>query len=155
MRRQKSAFTKVARQLNVAAVIVGILVFATAEWEGLSLLSLFLRSWFSILMVLVATLLLPAIWWSLHRSKVIWSRVIAAGQVLCILLAWFWVQYPAVINLREGFPDLTFYNAAAPEATLIQLVWALVIGSCIILPFLFYLMKVFKGGQFGTENFKE
>ncbi|SMO60582.1 cytochrome d ubiquinol oxidase subunit II [Gracilimonas mengyeensis] len=146
--KQRSAFTKTARNLNIAAVFIGILVFASAHFEGLTLLSMFLDSWFAILMAALATLLLPAIWWSLQHYKVILSRIFAAGQVVAILLAWFWVQYPSIINRTDGFEDLTFYNTAAPDATLTQLVWALVIGSCIILPCLFYLMRVFKGGQF-------
>lgn len=71
----------------------------------------------------------------------------------CNFSSLVWVQYPVVINRAEGFSDLTFYNTAAPEATMLQLVWALVIGACLILPFLFYLMKVFKGEQFAnTKN---
>lgn len=146
-KHQQSAFTSVARRLNMIAVVIGALVFISAEFEGFSLLNLFMNSWFAICMAVVATLLLPAIWWSLIYSKVIWSRVFAGIQVVAILLAWFWIQYPAIIN-RQGFADLTFYNSAAPESTLVQLIWALVVGSCFILPFLFYLMKVFKGEQF-------
>lgn len=149
---QRASFTKTAIYLNIAAVIIGIFVFITGEWEGLSLLNLFLNSWFAILMIILATLLLPAIWWSLQNYKVIASRVLAAIQVVCILLAWFWVQYPSIINRQEGYSDLTFHNTAAPDATLIQLVWALAVGSCIILPFLFYLMRVFKGEQFKQSD---
>ncbi len=146
--RQRKAFTKSARGLNIAAVVTGMIVFASAEWEGLPLISLFIDSWFAILMLIAATLLLPAVWWSLLKTKIILSRIFAASQVICILLAWFRVQYPVVINRVEGYSDLTFYNSAAPDATLLQLVIALVVGSIIILPFLFYLMKTFKGQQF-------
>lgn len=150
--RKRSEFTIVARRLNIATVFIGALVFLSAEWEGLSLLNLFLDSWFAMLMVLGATLLLPAIWWSLLHSKVLISRVLGAAQIVAILMAWFWVQFPVVINRAEGFSDLTFYNTAAPESTMLQLVLALVIGSLIILPFLFYLMKVFKGEQFAEPT---
>lgn len=150
--QQRSAFITSARRLNIAAVVIGIFVFASADLAGLSLLSLFIESWVAILMVALATLLLPAIWRSLNWRKVIWSRFLAATQVIAILMAWFWVQYPIVINRIEGIDDLTFYNSAAPETTLTQLVWALVVGSSIILPFLFYLMKIFKGSQFITEK---
>jgi len=46
---------------------------------------------------------------------------------------------------------LTFHNTAAPEATLLQLVIALVVGSCLILPFLYFLMVTFKGTQFSQN----
>lgn len=146
--QKRNAFTKSARELNAAAVVIGILVFASAEWEGLPLVSMFAGSWFALTMLIAATLLLPALWWSLIQTKIILSRFLAAAQVTCILLAWFQVQYPVVINQTEGFPDLTFYNSAAPEATLMQLIIALLIGSLLIFPFLFYLMKTFKAQQF-------
>jgi len=149
--RQQATFTIFARRLNIAAVIIGSLVFFSAEFEGLPLLSHFAESWFAVGMVVVATLLLPAIWWALIYARVWWSRLFAAMQVVAILLAWFWVQHPVMVNRQEGFADLTFYNTAAPEATLTQLVWALIVGSCIILPFLFYLMKTFKGGRVSVK----
>lgn len=148
----REAFKSSAIKLNIAAVITGGVVFITAEWEGLSLFSMFLNSWFALLMVAVATLLLPLLWRSLNRNQAVLSRVFAASQVIIILLAWFWVQMPVVIRLAGNSADLTFYNSAAPDATLWQLLLALVIGSCIILPFLYYLMKVFKGGIFNVEE---
>lgn len=145
---RRNAFTRSAGELNIAAVVIGILVFAAGEWEGLSLISLFVDSWFAILMIIIATLLLPAVWWSLLKARVVFSRVFAAAQIVCIMLAWFQVQYPVVINMTDDFDGLTFHNTAAPDATLLQLIIALVLGSVIILPFLFYLMKTFKEQQF-------
>jgi len=98
-------------------------------------------------MVILATLLFAVIRWSPDQSQIVLSRMAATLQVIAILLAWFWVQFPVLFN-QSGGQAITFYNAAAPHATLVQLVWALAVGSCIILPFLFYLMKTFMGGQF-------
>lgn len=142
------SFTTIAKTLNAGAVAAGILVFSTAEISELSLFSMFLDSWFALCMVAVATLFIPLFWWALQDEKTLLSRIVAAAQVLSVLLAWFWVQMPVVIRMAGTTPDLTFYNSAAPEATLWQLFLALVVGSCIILPSLYYLMKVFKGEQF-------
>lgn len=101
--------------------------------------------------VVLATGILPLLWISLRGSKVVWSRLLSAAQVVFILIAWFWVQHPIVIKTVKAENFLTVYNAAAPEATMLQLVIALAIGSCIILPFLYFLMKTFKGTQF-VEN---
>lgn len=103
-------------------------------------------------MVAFATLSIPFFLWALQTEKKLLSRVVAAGQVVSILLAWFWVQMPVVIRLAEPAPDLTFYNSVAPDATLRQLFLALVVGSCIILPSLYYLVKVFKGERFSSEK---
>lgn len=140
-------FTSSAKTLNATSVASGILVFTSAEFNGLPLFSMYVNSWFALMMVIFATLLIPILWWSLQQEKIILSRMLAAGQVIAVMLAWFWVQMPVVIR-QTGAADLTFYNSVAPDATLWQLFWALVVGSCIILPFLYYLMKVFKGSQF-------
>ena len=60
-----------------------------------------------------------------------------------ILAAWFAVQFPVLVRMAGG-SDLTFFNAHAPAATLDQLGWALIAGSALILPSLFWLFKVFK-----------
>lgn len=149
--RKREAFIHAAKRLNAAAVVTGVLVFGAAQWDGLPLLGLFLQSPVALLTAVLATLALPLLWRSLHRAQVTRARILAAGQVVFVLLAWFWVQYPVVINMGTGEQPLTFYNSAAPDATLLQLVIALVIGSCIILPYLYYLMATFKGEQFGSE----
>lgn len=146
-REHRNTFIRSAKLVNALAVIIGALVFASAHWSGLPLLSLFYDSWVAIITVVLATAILPPLWISLQQSKVVLSRFLAGAQVLLILFAWFWVQYPVVVQINGALP-LTFYNSAAPESTLLQLVIALVIGSLIILPFLYYLMKTFKGSQF-------
>lgn len=145
---QRSAFITAAKRINSATVIIGALVFASAHWNGLPLLALFYESWVAIAAVVLATIILPFLWRSLHHSHVVRSRVLAGLQVNLILFAWFWVQYPVAINIGHGSESLTFYKAAAPPATMLQLVWALIIGSCIILPFLYFLMQTFKKSQF-------
>lgn len=50
---------------------------------------------------------------------------------------------------------LSFYEQAAPQATLVQLVLALVVGSLFIFPSLIFLLRVFKvegGGRNGPRE---
>lgn len=152
-KEQREAVIQAAKYLNSAAVVVGVLVFGAAQWDGLPLANFFLNSPVALAAMGLATLILPFLWRSLHRAQVVWSRILAASQVVLILLAWFWIQYPVVLNMADTDQALTFYNAAAPDATLLQLIIALVIGSCIILPFLYFLMKTFKGKQFTHRGF--
>lgn len=144
------SFTSAAWSLNAISIASGILVFTSAQFDGLPLFKMFVNSWFAISMVILATILIPLLWWSLNHERIIVSRVVAAGQVIAVMLAWFWVQMPVVIRLI-GPTDLTFHNSVAPDATLWQLLLALIVGSCIILPFLYYLMRVFKGEQFRSD----
>lgn len=145
-------FLRAAKRINIFAVISGALVFSSAHWDGLPLLSLFLESWVAIASVTAATILLPLTWRSLNRKAVIASRIYAGAQVVLIMFAWFWVQAPVVLNLTESNVDLTFYNTAAPSSTLLQLTLALIVGSLIILPSLYFLMKTFKGKQFSFRK---
>jgi cytochrome d ubiquinol oxidase subunit II len=53
------------------------------------------------------------------------------------------VYFPTLVRLKDG-ADLTFYNSASPPVTLNYLGWALIVGSMIIFPALFFLLNVFK-----------
>src|SRR5690625_4036522 len=120
-------FIRSARYLNIAVVLAGGLVFGAAWLDGLPLAALFLQSPVALAIVILATLILPFLWRSLYHAHVVWTRILAAAQVVFILLAWFWIQYPVVVNMVDTGQALTFHNTAAPEATLLQLVIALVV----------------------------
>jgi cytochrome d ubiquinol oxidase subunit II len=65
-----------------------------------------------------------------------------AAQVGLVLIGWYRLQYPVIVNAPTT--PLTIYTAAAPEATLRYLLYALIAGSVIIFPALFFLLKIFK-----------
>ncbi|HEU5056286.1 MAG TPA: cytochrome d ubiquinol oxidase subunit II [Kofleriaceae bacterium] len=76
---------------------------------------------------------------SLLRGRVRVARALAAGQVALIVIGWGVVQYPTLIA-----PDLTIGGAAAPDVTLRLLVPVLAVGGAVVLPSLYWLMRVFK-----------
>ena len=65
--------------------------------------------------------------------------MLAIGQVALIVIGWGLAQYPHLIA-----PDLTIRSAAAPPVALRVLVPALVVGGVILLPSLYYLLRIFK-----------
>ncbi len=73
----------------------------------------------------------------LRRVKA--ARVLAAAQVTLILVGWGLAQRPYIVA-----PDLTLAATAAPRRTLELLLGALGVGSLILLPSLYGLMRVFK-----------
>ena len=75
------------------------------------------------------------------------ARILVAAQVGLVLIGWYRLQYPGIINAPAT--PLTIYTAAAPEATLRYLLYALIAGSVIIFPALFYLLKIFKLSEAG------
>jgi|SRR5690554_751576 len=143
----RNRFLKFARIANIATVLSGGLVFVFAEANGLSLARMFLNSPGALTAVILATLSLPMLWWSLVQGKVVLPRILAGFQTLMVLGAWFWDQYPAVLRYSNG-DYLSLFNSAAPEATMHQLALALLVGSLLILPALFFLMRTFKGSTF-------
>lgn len=78
----------------------------------------------------------------IKQNRIYQTRIVAAGQVTLILLGWFVLHAPNAMILASG--PMSFFEAAAPRATLIQLNFALLVGSLFIFPSLFYLLKVFK-----------
>jgi cytochrome d ubiquinol oxidase subunit II len=146
-------FLRIARNANFITVLAGGLVFLAAEWNGLSLAAMFWQSTPALLAAVFATLSLPLLWWSLVRQRLILPRLLAGFQALMIMGAWFWVQYPVVMRYKSG-EYLGLFETAAPEATMRQLGLALLVGSVLILPALFYLLKTFKAnvGVAGKEG---
>lgn len=136
-------FVRAARYTNIALVLAGGLVFGAAAAADLPLVHFFLSSAGAIGALVLATLTLPLLWLALLRKWVVMSRSLAGLQTLLVLGAWFWVEYPVALRYANG-EVLTFFEAAAPPATQEQLALALVVGSVLILPSLYYLMRTFK-----------
>jgi cytochrome bd ubiquinol oxidase subunit II len=136
-------FRKYSRIMAPGLVIAGALVFAAAEIDGLHLLNQFIHSPVSIASISMATLMLPFLWVSIRRRNVLWIRLIAGAQTVFVLLGWFAIQYPVLIDLSNE-ADITVQSARAPDSTLFQLMMALIIGLLLVIPALIYLFKVFK-----------
>jgi cytochrome bd ubiquinol oxidase subunit II len=136
-------FARRAAVASAASVAAGSLVFWAAERDGVPLASSFLSSPAAAACVVAATALLPLLWMALAREMGWIARFLAGGQVALILGAWFVVQFPVLVRMKDG-RDLTFFNSHAPAATLFHLGMALIVGSILILPSLYYLFKVFK-----------
>jgi cytochrome d ubiquinol oxidase subunit II len=77
---------------------------------------------------------------SLWRRRFHESRVLAAGLTTVMLWGWAIAQYPYLVE-----PNLTIFNAAAPQETLWFLLIALVMGAVLLFPSLYYLYRIFKG----------
>jgi cytochrome d ubiquinol oxidase subunit II len=135
-------FVRRAMISNVLAMIAGLAVFITAELSGLPLARLFTGQALSLGSMIGATVILMPLWIAIRRNRVQMARILVAGQVGLVLVGWFRLQFPIIINSPPE--PLTIYSAAAPEATLRYLLYALVFGCAVIFPALFYLMKIFK-----------
>lgn len=136
-------FARTAKMLIVLLVITGGIVFLTAELQGHPLLSEFFHSPVSIISIILATLALPVLWMNLKNRKPNLVRIIAGFQTTMVVLGWFAIQIPVLVNVKDG-KNITIQNSSAPAQTQFYLLIALVVGVLIILPSMGYLYKTFK-----------
>jgi cytochrome d ubiquinol oxidase subunit II len=137
-------FVKRAKTFNIVSVLAGALVFISAQIDGFSLIEKFASDPVSLGAMALATFLLIPIWRSIHRHRSFQARFFSAAQVALVLIGWFKVQFPVILASADPTQVLTIYNSAAPEAVLRALTYALLFGSLLIFPALFYLIKIFK-----------
>ncbi len=143
--RERKMYVRFSKRSMILTMSAGLVVFLTAELEGYDLLRQFLKSIPSIVMLLLASVLCPVIWHFLNKekNKTVFLRVGVGVQVMLILIGWFYIQFPVLIEMKNG-EQLTFFNTQAPYATLEQLLIALMVGLIVIIPGFVYLFKVFK-----------
>lgn len=77
--------------------------------------------------------------WAVFSRRYTLARAFAASEIALLILGWGLAQHPYLI-----FPDVTFRDAAAPTATLRFMVLSLPFGAAMILPSLWFLLRVFK-----------
>jgi cytochrome bd ubiquinol oxidase subunit II len=126
---------------QIALILLAIIVFITSK-NGAPLMYRGLTNWWApialgwtILSAIVAFL---ALWFRTFYL----ARTAAVAQVTFVLVGWALAQFPHLVT-----PDITIYNAAAPESTLKLLLLALGAGAVALLPSLLYLFQIFKGQE--------
>jgi cytochrome bd ubiquinol oxidase subunit II len=139
---RKEFLTK-SKLANLFAVILGGMVFISSYIGNVGFTERFFSNPLSIAFIILATVTVPLLWMFLNRKKTWLSRITAGAQLLFILGAFYAVYFPSIIVIGDG-EDLSLINTAAPDTTLAYLGWALIVGSLLIFPSLFYLYKVFK-----------
>ncbi|ADU50852.1 cytochrome bd quinol oxidase subunit 2 apoprotein [Thermaerobacter marianensis DSM 12885] len=78
--------------------------------------------------------------WLVWQRRFLLARVAAVAEVVVLLWGWALGQWPYLI-----YPDVTVFNAAAPDPILRFALWATPVGLLILIPSLWLLFAVFKG----------
>lgn len=78
--------------------------------------------------------------WFLITHRYWWARTCVMAQIILSIWAWGIAQFPYLVP-----PDLTVFNASAPEPTLRFVMAALCVGAVLLFPSLYYLFHIFKG----------
>lgn len=139
----RKRFIRKAKQMNLAAVLSGSLVYIAALSEGIPLDAWLFDNAVGVIAIISATLSLILLWYLLlKKGKVIIIRVLAGFQVTMILLAITLRHYPNIVILKGG-RYLSLMEHAGQERAIYSLGMALLLGSIFILPALFYLLYSF------------
>lgn len=142
-KEDKQRFIKKAELMNIAAVLLGIMVFMAAYVEEVPLMSWVFKDIVGLTAVSLASLSLILLWYLLLKGKTKVLRILAGFQVTMILLAISYAHFPNFIRFKNG-SKLSLYENIAPIKTVESLGWALILGSVFILPFLGYLFYKFQ-----------
>jgi len=136
-------YVSIARVAHVTAIGCGALVFALAYFKHLPWFTQLVQSPWALGALALATLLIPPVIQAFDRGRPWRLRAAMAAQVTCILFGFFAGQFPVLLRLDDRV--LRYQDAAAPDATLRTLIVALIVGLCVILPSLAFLIHVYKG----------
>jgi cytochrome d ubiquinol oxidase subunit II len=91
--------------------------------------------------VIAGILLAPASGLAMWRRHFRWARALGVGQIVLLIVGWALAQWPYLIA-----PDVVLADAAAPPAILQFVLWTLIPGLGLLIPSLWLLVSVFKGG---------
>ena len=119
----------------VAALGCALIARAEAPMFAHDLVS---SSW-SVPLIAATVVAAAACGWALQRGFDRMTRHAAIGLVLLLVTGWGLAHAPVIVA-----PHLTIATAAAPVPTLRALIPVILIGSIVLLPSLWWLMRVFK-----------
>lgn len=136
-------FIRKARQMNIAAVICGGIVFVIAYAQGIPLIRWTFGNPLGLAAIIAATLSLVLLWYLLNKGKTKILRILAGFQVTMILFAATVDHFPNIVVLKNG-EYLSLLEHSGHEKAISVLALALLLGSIFILPALFYLIYSFQ-----------
>lgn len=138
----KTYLRRSALNYTFAIFIAGALVFAVSFWKGIPLYQWIFEHPVGYLTVGLATVAVAMLAKALRNKKDGLIRVYAGFIVLMILVSVSYSHFPNLVVFKNG-TYLSLLDHQGAEKSIAMLAWALLIGSCFILPFLFYLLYSF------------
>jgi cytochrome d ubiquinol oxidase subunit II len=139
-------FTKKAVIMNAVAAGFGGSVFIAAEHENVHLAHWIFGNPVSLFAVIAASTSLILLWYLLNKGNTKVIRILAAFQVIMILVSVGYSHFPNIIMVKGG-NNLSLLKDHAPMTTINDLGWGLLLGSLLILPALGYLFYSFQTKQ--------
>ena len=122
-----------------ASLVTAVITLVIGGARGGVMARLIGTGW-SIPLFVASALAAAAAIFALVRRRYRFARLAAGAQVTLILWGWALAQFPLIIP-----PNLTISDAAAPSRVLAETLIVLGGGAVVLVPSLWYLIRVFKG----------
>jgi cytochrome bd ubiquinol oxidase subunit II len=136
-------FIRKARGMNIISICAGALVFVVSAIEKVPLGQWIFEDVVGFIATALALLSLVLMWRSISRRLKFLPRILGAFQVAMILLAITYAHFPTILIFKDG-TSISLLESVGPARTVNALGYALLIGSVLILPALFYLYYSFQ-----------
>lgn len=138
-----ATIAKAVQRLFIASFTSGILLFVLSSIQGLEFHHDFASNEGSLTTIVLASALIPFVFY-LIKKRMVWAmRIAVTVQMTLIFLGLVFIHSPNLVKSSSS-ASLNLYANSAPEAVLSILFWSLLIGLCLVIPCLVYLIWVFK-----------
>lgn len=138
----KKVYIKKATYATVVVVLIGFITIAYGYYREIPFVNKFLTNAYAIPAIVLSAVLLFPLWKSVRGGKHILSRTYAGLQVVLILFAALFPQFPNLLFTTNS--TISIMDNVAPDSVVKVLGITLLIGGFVILPGLFHLLKSFK-----------
>jgi len=138
----KKRYMQKALIMNIAMILFVIMAFIAAYIENIPLASWVFGNTISLIAVISTIISAAILWVMIRKDKVILMRLLAGLMVTALLIAVTYIHYPNIILLKNG-ASLSLLDQQSSPKTIRVLGIALLGGSVLILPALFYLVYSF------------
>ncbi|CAL2082670.1 cytochrome d ubiquinol oxidase subunit II [Tenacibaculum sp. 190524A02b] len=135
-------YVRKAKTATIVVVIMGFITISYGYLNKLPFVNGIITDKLSIGLIILSAICLIPLWYFVKKGSRIISRTFAGLQVVLIIAVAIIPHFPNSLLIKNG--SLNLFESMAPSSVINVLGISLLIGSAIILPGLFHLLKSFK-----------
>ena len=134
-------YKKKAKRANIAALVIGGLLFLEAGISQRQFLDLFFANKLTFIVFILVSVLIFPLWYFINKRYKLIPRLIVGIQLFLILFVWSFLAFPNLILFQSG--ELSILSETPPDVVYKSLGIALLIAAVFVLPGLYHLFKTF------------
>ncbi|GAB3904428.1 cytochrome d ubiquinol oxidase subunit II [Mucilaginibacter boryungensis] len=138
----KAYYIRKAKIMNTALTVWIIIIFWSAHQDNIPLTTWLFGNWISLATISCSVPAFVLLWVAVYKDKVPLMRSLAGAMIMMLLIAVTYSHYPNIVLFKDG-GHLSLIQQEGPDKTITSLGIALLVGSLLILPSLFYLIYSF------------